>query len=99
MTANNGLLTDFQGIVETLFVGMAQINHNASAVHFMYDLLTKSTDAMVCLAASCRVADIVVAIMTEGHVNNATLSEMVEVFHLSIQRMSFLDAKLVALLA
>ncbi len=65
----------------------------------MYDLLTKSTEAMVCLAASCRVADIVVAIMTEGHVNNATLSEMVQVFHLSIQSMSVLDAKHDALLA
>ena len=29
MAANNRLLTDFQGIVETLFVGMAQINHDA----------------------------------------------------------------------
>ena len=77
MTAHDGLTGHLEGIVETLLGSMAQVNHDAQTVHLADDLATEGADAIVCLTAASRVADVVVAIMAQRHIDNATLGKVI----------------------
>ena len=51
------------------------------------------------LTASCRVADVVVAIVAQRHVDDAPFGEVAQVFYLAVQGVTVLDAQHDALLA
>ena len=99
MAAYDGCLAQFQGVVKTLLVGMTEVDHDTQTVHFPDDLLAKVTHTAPCLTTSCGVADIVVAIVTERHIDDAPLGKVPQVLYLSIQRMTVLNTEHDALLA
>ena len=85
MTAHNRCLRQFESIIEALLVGMTQVHHQSQTVHLGDDLSAKGADTTMCLTASCRVADIIIAIMTQGDIDHAALLEMADIFYFSFQ--------------
>ena len=71
---------------------MAEVYHNTQAVHLADDLTTESTNTIVRLTATGRVADVVVAIVAQRHIDNAALGKMLEVFYLAVQSQSVFNA-------
>ena len=70
---------DVQCVVETLLTAVAQVDHYATAVHLLDDLLTELAHSVVCVTATGGVADVVVAVVAESDVDDTTLSEMLHV--------------------
>ena len=54
---------------------MRQVNEHSHPVHLPDDLLTEGTQTSVLSYTTRRVADIIVAIMTEGHIYNTLAPE------------------------
>ena len=78
---------------------MAEVNHDAQPIHLADDLSAKVTHAIVCMTATCGVADIVITIMAKRHIDDAALGKVVEVLNLAVQGVSVLNAQHDALLA
>ena len=79
VAADDGHTADVEGVVKALLTGMAHVDEDAQAVHLADDLLAEGADtAMGVVAARGGVADIVVAIMAEGHIDDATVLEMLQ---------------------
>ena len=93
VAAHDGSLTDFQSIIETLLASMAQVHHDAQAVHLPDHLLAEAAHAIVGVATAGTVADVVVAIVAEGDVHDATLGEMLHVGQVVFQGQSVLYAE------
>ena len=84
VTAYDGLVGQLEGVIKAFLTSVTHIDHDAQTVHLADDLTTKGTDTMMCLAATSRVADVIVAIVAERHINNAAFGKVLEVFQLSI---------------
>ena len=94
VAAHDGHTADVEGIVEALFSGMAHVDEDAQAVHLVDDLLAEGTDtAMGGVATGGGVADVVVAIVAEGHVDDATVVEVLQVLQLSVEGDAVFDAE------
>ena len=85
MAAHDRGLTDFERIVETLLAGMTQIYHDAVAVHLLNHLGSETAHAIVGVAATGTVADVVVAIVTEGDIDDAALGKMLHIAQVVLQ--------------
>ena len=94
MAAHDRLRTDVEGIVKTLLACMAHIDEDAQAVHLLDDLFTKGADTVMCLIAlRGGVADVVVAIMAEGHIDDATIGKVLEVRDIMFEGDTILDTQ------
>ena len=87
------LLADFQSIIETLLRCVAQVDHDSQTVHFADYLLSELAHAVVRITTLCRVADVIIAVMTERHIDDAALGKVLQVLQLPIQRQTILDAQ------
>ena len=72
---------------------MTEIHQDAQAVHLSDDLFAEVADAVVGVAASCGVADIVVAVVTKRHIDDAAVGEVLQVADVALQRQSVLDGE------
>ena len=63
---------------------MAQIYHDAQTVHLCNDLATKSAHSLMGIAATGRVAYIVIAIVTQRHIDDSTLGKVLQTLQLPI---------------
>ncbi len=79
MGTDNRSLADIKCIVETLLATMTQIYHDAQAVHLLNHLLAKTAHTIMGIAAAGTIADIIITIMAERDINDATLGEMLHV--------------------
>ena len=71
---------------------MTHIHKDALTVHLLYHFATEGTQsAMLCVAAS-RVADVIVAIVTERHIDNSTPFKMSEQTEVASDGITVLDA-------
>ena len=61
---------------------MAKVDHNTIAVHLFDDFLTKLTYSTMGVAASCRVAYIIVTIVTKGNIGHTSLCKMLDILKL-----------------
>lgn len=77
----------------TIFTGMAQIDHDTFTVHGINHLTTEVGETIVCVAAACRVADVVVAIVAERDIYNATLGEVAYVSKVVLESQSVFNAE------
>ena len=93
VAAHDGHTTDVECIVEAALGGMAKIDKNAQTVHLGDDLTPEGADTSMRGIALGRVADIVVAVVAEGHVDDATLSEVSQTFDGAIEGDAVLDAE------
>ena len=93
VAAHDGHAADLKGIVETFLCRMTQIDHDAKTVHLTDDLFAETTHATVGVAAPGGVAYLIVAIVTERHIDDATLGEVLQVLQLSVECQSVLDAQ------
>ena len=57
---------------------MTQVHEDAEPVHLQYDLTTKVAQTIMFSIATSRVADVVVAIMAERHIDNAAMFEFLQ---------------------
>ena len=90
MTADDRRLADFQSIIEALLASMTQIYHDAQAVHLLDDLLAKTAHTIVSIAATGTIANIIIPIMAERNIDDATLSKMLHVGKVVSKRQSVL---------
>ena len=66
-----------QRIVERCLCGVREVDHHARAVHLAHRLASEVAQAAVrLLRAACGVAEVVVAVVAERHVDNAHFAEM-----------------------
>ena len=72
---------------------MAQIHHDTQTIHLSNDLAPKSAHALMRADATGRVTDVVIAIVTQRHIDDATLGKMLQTFQLSIESKPILNAK------
>ena len=93
MAAHDRRAAELQGIVETLLASMAEVDHDAQAVHLADDLTTKGADTIMGMLATCAVADVVVAIVAQRHIDDATLGEVAQVVEAALEGMAILDAE------
>ena len=63
---------------------MAQIHHDTQTVHLSNDLSTKGAHTLMSAAATSRVTDIIIAIVAQRHIDNTTLSKVLQMLQLSI---------------
>ena len=64
---------------------MTQIYHDAQAVHLLNHLLAKTAHTIMGIAAAGTIADIIITIMAERDINDATLGEMLHVTDIVLQ--------------
>ena len=93
MTAHDGGLADLQGIVETLLTCMAEVNHHTHSVHLLNHLFAELAHTTMFVIASCGVADVVVAIVAEGHIHHTTLSEGFHIANVFTNGVTVLNAE------
>ena len=86
MAADNRLLTDVQGIIEALLGGMTQVHHDTQAVHLANHLPTKLAQPVMGVAPTGRIANVIVAIVAQRHIDDAALCKVVEILKLSVER-------------
>ena len=98
MRAYDRLLTDFKGIIETLLTCMAHIYHDAEAVHFLDYLFAKLRNAIMRIAATGRVAYIVIAIMAKSHIYYTPIRKMPQFIKAVLNGKTILNAEHDALL-
>ena len=85
VAANDWRVADVQRIVEALLGSMAEVNHYAVGIHFPYHFLSKRRYTVMGIASSCRVTDIVVAVVTKRYIDHTPLCEMLDVGQMSLQ--------------
>ena len=78
---------------------MAEVYHDAQAVHLADYFAAKGADAMVAVLATCGVTDVVVAIVAQCHIDDATLGKVAQVVDAALDGMAVLDTEHDALLA
>ena len=93
VAADDGRLTDVEGVVERLVACMAEVDHQAEAVHLADDLFAEAADAVMGVAASAGVAEVVVAIVAQRDVDHAALGEMLHVLQFTAQGQAVLNAE------
>ena len=91
--AHYRLGAQFQRIVERALGGMTEVYHDAELVHACNDLTAEGAHAAPCLCAACRVADVVVAVVAQGGVDDASLGKMVNVVERVVKGLSVLYAQ------
>lgn len=92
-------LANLQGIIETLFGSMAEVDHHAEAIHLVNNLFAKLRHTIMGVVASGRIADVIVAIMAKGDIGYATLDEMLKVGDIILNSQTILYAEHDALFA
>ena len=94
VAAHDGFLADVEGIVETLLARMAHVDEDAQTVHLPDDLFAKGADSsMGVLCLRGRVADVIVAVVAEGHIDDATIGKVLQVLDLAVEGDAVLDAQ------
>ena len=93
VAADDGRRTDVQCIIKTLFGSVAEVNHDAVAVHLANHLFAESAHAVVRVATLGRVADVVVAVVAERDIGHATLCESLYVFEFVLERQTVFDGQ------
>lgn len=93
MAAYDRSLTDFQCIIETLFACMAQVHHDAVAVHLLNHLGSETAHAIVGIAATGTVADVIIAIMAEGDIYHASLGKVLHIAQIMLQGKTILNTE------
>jgi hypothetical protein len=78
---------------------MAEIDHDAEAVHLTDDLFAKGADAAVGVGASCGIADGIVAVVAEGDIGYTAVFEVCEQGEVVFDGESVFDAEDDGLLA
>ena len=78
---------------------MAEVNHHTHTIHLFNDFRPKLTHTMMLVIASCRVTDVVVAIVAEGHINDTTFAESFHITDVLANRITILDTQHNGLLA
>ena len=99
VAAHDGRLADVECVVETLLGSVAQVHHDAVAVHGLDDLLSKLRHAVVGVAAARGVANVVVSVVAKRDIGDASLGEVLHVLHVVVERQSVLNGKHDALAA
>ena len=84
---------DIEGIIETLLAPMTEIDEDTQTVHLTDHLFTEGTHTVVGVVATGGVADIVVAVMTEGDIHHTAISEVLQILELAFEGQSVLDAQ------
>ena len=72
---------------------MAQVDHDAQAVHFADDLFAETAHTAVGGTAAGRVTDIIITIVAERHIDNAALGEVLQGLQLAVESQTVFDAK------
>ena len=93
VAAHDGHTADVEGVVEAALGGMAEIDEDAETVHLGDDLTAEGTDAAMGGGALGRVADIVVAVVAEGHIDDAAVGEMAQSLDGAVEGDAVLDAE------
>ena len=79
---------------------MTHIDEDAQTVHLTDNFFSERTDTTPCvLTLRGRVTDIIVTIMAEGHIDNATISKMLQILQFPVKGDAILNAKHDALAA
>ena len=73
--SHNRFRTDVERIVEGLDTGMRDVYYHAYPVHFMDDLFAESVYAQVLFIVPTRTAELVVSIMAESQIDDASFAE------------------------
>ena len=92
MTAYDGHFAQFQSIPETRFRSMAQVHHHAHAVHLLHDFTPERAQSAVLLIATGRVADVVISIVAERHIDDSALTELPDEREVAPDSISVLNA-------
>ena len=71
---------------------MAHVYEYSQAVHLCYDFASEGAEASVFCVAFGGVADVVVAVVTECHVDDAALFEVLEQAYISSDGISVFDS-------
>ena len=72
---------------------MTEIDEDAQTVHLTDHLFTEGTHTVVGVAATGGVADIVVAVMTEGDIHHPAIGEVLQVLEFVLKCQSVLDTQ------
>ena len=78
---------------------MAEIDHDTQFFHLLDDLFAKFADTVIRVVAFGRVADIIITVVAERHIDDTSLSEMLQVVQIAIKGNAILNAKHDELLA
>ena len=92
VAANDGGFAEFECVVETCLCGMAHVYEYSQSVHLCYDFAPEGAEASVFCVAFGGIADVVVAIVAECHVDDAALFEVLEQADVSSDGVSVFDA-------
>ncbi len=93
VAAHDRLQADVECIVERLLTAVAEVNHDAQAVHLADDLFAEGAHSAMGVLASCRVADEVITVVAEGDVGYAPVLEVGEQRQVVFYRQSVLYAQ------
>ena len=93
VTAHDGHPTKLKGIVEAALSGMTEIDENTQTVHLGDNLTPEVAHAAMGLRTLGRVADIIVAIVAEGHIDDAAIGEVLQIRELTVEGDAVLDAE------
>ena len=93
VAAHDGHTADVERIVEAALSGMAEIDEDTQTVHLGDDLTAEVADATVGGGTFGRIADIVVAVVAEGHIDDAAISEVAQTLDRTIEGDAVLDAE------
>ena len=87
MRAHYRLCRNVERIVERLLAGMTHIHHHSQAVHLAYHLRTEWRYTAVSVErAACRVAYLVVAIVTQSNVDDTSVGKVLHVMQVVLYR-------------
>ena len=78
---------------------MAQVNHYSQTVHFLDYLFSKCAHTIMCVVSTGRIADVIIAIMTESDIYYSSVGKMLHVLDVMIKSKTVLNAKHDTLLA
>ena len=93
VAAHDGGLAELEGIVETCLGCMAEVNHHADTVHFGYDLFAELAHTAMFVVATGRVADVVVAVVAECHIDHTPLAEGFDIVDVVADGVAVFDAE------
>ena len=87
MRANDRLCRNVERIIERLLAGVTHVHHHSQAVHLSYHLCAERRYTAVSVErATCRVAYLVVAIVTQSNVDDATVGKVLHVMQVVLYR-------------
>ena len=105
VAAHNGELRHLEGVIETRFGAVREVDHHANAVHFAHHAAAKFRQTAVlsafALGIACqivlvrarRVANVVVAVVAKRGVDDATAAKMLHIGQIGAESKGILDAR------